>query len=104
MQHPLYNHCIVELIGNVKFFFFKVLVFCQISRVYVACAKLYCIIVELTAEVLLFAEPWENLFFHIYTKTANASNFFLQKSQEVPFKGQVFRKLWVFFISKNSSL
>ena len=34
---------IVELIVNIKLFFFKVLVFYQISRVYVACANLrYC--------------------------------------------------------------
>ena len=52
----------VELIENIKLFFFKVLVFYQISRVYVACANLYCIIVELTFEVLLFAEPREILF------------------------------------------
>ena len=48
---------IVELIENIKLFFFKVLVFCQISRVYVACAISCCIIVELTPDVLLFAEP-----------------------------------------------
>ena len=55
---------IVLLIENIKLFFFKLLVFCQISRVYVACANLYCNVVELTPEVLLFAEPWEILFLH----------------------------------------
>ena len=38
------------------------LFFCQISRVYVACTNLYCIIAELTTEVLLFSQPRELLF------------------------------------------
>ena len=45
-------------------FFFKVIVICQISRIYVACANLYGIIVELTLKVLLFAEPRELLFLY----------------------------------------
>ena len=66
--HVLHTLCIiiaiVELIENIKLFFFKVLVFCQISHVYVACANLCCIIVELTSKVLLFAEPQEILFLY----------------------------------------
>ena len=52
---------IVELM-KYKVVFFKALVFCEISCVYVACANLCCIIVELTPEVLLFTEPRELLF------------------------------------------
>ena len=48
---------IVELIENIKLFFFKVFVFCQIFQVDVAYANLCCIIMELVPEVLLFAEP-----------------------------------------------
>ena len=50
---------------NIKLFFLKVLVFCQISRVYQAYTNLCYIIVELTLEVLLFAEPQELLFLYI---------------------------------------
>ena len=39
--------------------------FYQISRVYVACVNLCYIIMELTPEVLLFAELQELLFLHI---------------------------------------
>ena len=44
---------IVELIENRKLCLFKFLSFCQISRVYVACANLSCIIMEITPEILL---------------------------------------------------
>ena len=54
--------CII--IAIVELIKYKVLVFSQISRVYVACANLCYIIVELTPEVLLFAEPWQILFLH----------------------------------------
>ena len=40
-----------------KLFFFKVLFFGQIFHVYVACANLFCIIVEQTPKVLLFMKP-----------------------------------------------
>ena len=56
--------------------------FCQISRVNVACANLCCIIVELTLEILLFAEPCEILFLH------NLSNYFTRKM--FPDKGGLF--------------
>ena len=56
----VYTFCII--IAIIKLFFFKVLVFCHISRVYVACTNLCCIIVELTPEVLFFVEPQEILF------------------------------------------
>ena len=55
---------IVELIENIKLFFFKVLIFCQISRVYVTCANLCFTIVELTPQILLFVESRELLLHH----------------------------------------
>ena len=50
-----------------KLFFFKVFVYCQISRVYVAYGNLCCIIVELKPKVLLFAESRELLFFYKFS-------------------------------------
>ena len=65
-------------------FLFKVLVFCQISRVYVACANLCYIIVELAHEVLLFAEPREILFYH---KSQNSIHLFETQNQQIcPYK------------------
>ena len=63
-EHLLYNyyHCRVDKIYNCLFF--NVLAFYQISRVYVACVNLCCIIEDLTLEVLLFAESREILFFY----------------------------------------
>ena len=55
------NIAIVELIKYIKLFFFQVLAFfCEISRIYVACANLCFIILELTPDVLGFEGFWRS--------------------------------------------
>ena len=64
-EHPLYNHSHCQVDRKYKVVSFKVLVFCQISCVYIACANSCCIIAELTPKVLFFVESREILFLHI---------------------------------------
>ena len=73
---------IIELIENIKLFFLKVLVFCQISCIYIACENLYCIIVKLIPEVLLFAGPSEN---PIPPHIQQRVHFFFKKSLTMKF-------------------